>query len=242
MSPWEWIGGERATRPGAIVYAHGGGFAAGDLRITRAVGGELSAATGWPVLAVHYRSAPEHPYPAALHDVLAAYRAVLARGVDPARTVLVGDSAGGTLVLSAVLVLLAAGKRPPAGVAVISPITDLALPGASFETNDRKDILNRAGVEEMCRGYLAGADPAAAPQSPAHGELRGFPPLLVAVGSEEVLRDDVLAFAMAAEEAAAEVTLHLFDGEMHGFYMPGTPSADVLWKLIEDWSRRLAAP
>jgi acetyl esterase/lipase len=237
--PWEWIRGQQTTRAGVMVYAHGGGFAAGDPEITRAVTGELSAATGWSVLAVDYRPAPRHPYPAALHDVLDAYRAVLAAGGSPDRTVLAGDSAGGTLVLSAVLTLLAAGERPPAGLVTISPVTDLTFPGASFETNDGKDILNRDGVEQMRQVYLCGADPAAAPQSPAHGDLRGLPPMLTAVGSEEVLRDDVLAFAKAAEEAGVEVTVQLFDGEMHGFYMPGTPTAEVLWKLIGEWSRRL---
>jgi acetyl esterase/lipase len=121
----------------------------------------------------------------------------------------------------------------------ISPITDLTLPGASFESNDGRDILNRDGVEQMREAYLAGADPAAVPQSPAHGDLRGFPPLLLAAGSEEVLRDDIVAFAKGAEEVGAEVTFHLFEGEMHGFYMPGTPTATVLMEHIGDWSRRL---
>jgi virginiamycin B lyase len=200
---------------------------------------ELSEATGRPVLAVDYRPAPQHPYPAALHDVLDAYQAVLIAGASPDQTVLAGDSAGGTLVLSAVLTLMASGERPPAGVVAISPVTDLTFPGASLESNDGKDILNRDGLEQMRQAYLAGADPATAPQSPAHGELRGFPPLLLAAGSDEVLRDDIVAFAKAAEGAGVEVTFHLFDGEMHGFYMPGTPTAAVLMKHIGDWSRQL---
>jgi acetyl esterase/lipase len=110
--PWEWVRGRQTTKPGVIVYAHGGGFAGGVPEITRAVSHALAEATGWSVLAVDYRPAPQHPYPAPLHDVLDAYRVVLAAGASPDRTVFVGDSAGGTLVLSAVLALMASTCRP----------------------------------------------------------------------------------------------------------------------------------
>ncbi|MEV3926071.1 alpha/beta hydrolase [Actinomadura coerulea] len=187
--PGQWVNAseQSGTDAGVVLYVHGGGFAHTEPRAERLLGYHLSKATGRPVFAIDYRLAPAHPYPAALHDVLAAHDDLLARGA--AEVVLFGESAGGTLVLSALLALKAARKPLPRAVAV-SPVTDLTLSSLSLKANDGQDLIDRAVLERVCAQYLAGARPDQAPQSPLHGDLAGLPGLLLVAGSREVLADD----------------------------------------------------
>lgn len=218
--PGRWVNasGRSVTDAGVMVYVHGGGFAHTDPPAERLLAYHLSKATGRPVFSLDYRLAPAHPYPAALHDVLAAHDTLLARGA--AEVVLFGESAGATLVLSALLALKAAGKALPRAVAV-SPLTDLTLSGPSLETNDGQDLIGRAVLEKVCAQYLAGARPDQAPQSPLHGNLAGLPPLLLVAGSREVLLDDAVRFA-----TAAGADLDVYEGMPHVFHLAmltGTP-------------------
>ncbi|MEU1665021.1 alpha/beta hydrolase [Streptomyces sparsogenes] len=236
--PGQWVNasGRPATEAGALVYAHGGGFAHTEPRAERLLASHLSRATGRPVFAVDYRLAPAHPYPAALRDVLAVHDSLLAHGVPD--IVLFGESAGGTLVLSALLALKADGKPLPRAVAV-SPLTDLTLSGPSLDANDGLDLINRAVLERVARQYLAGAPPDRAPQSPLHGDPSGLPPLLLAAGSREVLLDDAKRFA----EAAPDCVLDVYEGMPHAFHLamltgPPLPTTTTFLRRLADFTHR----
>lgn len=223
--PGQWVNvsGRSGTDAGVVLYVHGGGFAHTEPRAERLLAYHPSKATDRPVFAIDYRLAPAHPYPAALHDVLAAHDDLLTRGA--AEVVLFGESAGGTLVLSALLALKAAGKPLPRAAAV-SPVTDLTLSSLSPNADDGQDLINRPVLERVCAQYLAGARPDQAPQSPLHGDLAGLPDLLLVAGSREVLADDVRRFAAAAENAGTHAALDVYEGMPHVFHLAmltGTP-------------------
>ncbi|MGW1374193.1 alpha/beta hydrolase [Streptomyces sp. NPDC002446] len=222
---------------GAVIYVHGGGFAYTMPDAERAVAYRLSRATGRPVLRVDYRLAPAHPYPAALDDVLAAWRSVLDQGIPAAKVAFFGESAGATLVLSALLEIERTGGPPPGTAIAVSPVTDLTLTGASLAANDGRDLLNRTVLASICAQYLAGADAAEAPQSPLHGDPRGLPPLLIAVGADEVLLDDARRFARAAGDAGVSVCLDVHEGMPHAFHLTGHGRA-----LFDRVARWLATP
>lgn len=228
----DWVRAPGA-RGGAVIYVHGGGFAHTMPEAERVMAYRLSKATGRPALRVDYRLAPQHPYPAALEDVLAAWRSVLEAGVPAAEVVLAGESAGATLVLSALLEIgRTGGPRPGAAVAV-SPVTDFALTGASLSANDGKDVMNRAALDSLRAQYLAGAPADRAPQSPLYGDLRGLPPLLIAVGADEVLLDDARRFAEAADAAGVSVRLEEYADLPHAFHL--SERGEVLLDRIGRW-------
>jgi epsilon-lactone hydrolase len=216
-----------AANGAVMLYFHGGGFAFGSLRTHGELIGALARAAGARTLAPEYRLAPEHPAPAALEDALAAYRHLLAQGIPAQRIVLAGDSAGGTLVLCALLALRDAGEPLPAAGVALSPWVDLECSGASFQTNAAFDFV----AEEHCRlaaaSYLAGGDPRRPELSPLFAELAGLPPLLVHAGEAEVLVDQVRAFAARAEAAGVGVRLDVYRDMVHVWHMmrSATPEA-----------------
>ncbi len=218
---------------GAVIYVHGGGFTDTWPEAERMMAYRLSRTTGRPALRVAYRLAPAHPYPAALDDVLAAWRSVLETGVPASEVVFVGESAGATLVLSALLELKRTGGPLPGAAVAVSPVTDLALTGASLTTNDGKDLIDRAVLAAVSDRYLAGAGPRQAPQSPLYGDLRGLPPLLVAVGTDEVLLDDARRFAEAADAAGVSVRLDTYEDAPHSFHL--SDLGEVLLDRIGRW-------
>jgi len=229
---------------GVTVYVHGGGFEYANPQLEQIMAYRLSQTTGRPVVAVDYRLAPAHRYPAALTDVVTAYRALLAQHVPASRIILAGESAGATLLLSALLVLKRAGDALPAGALAISPQTDLTLSSPSIDANDGQDVVNRAVLSHVATQYLAGAQPDQAPQSPLHGDLRGLPPLLIVAGSKEVLVDDARRFAEAASTAGGNVRLDIYDGMPHAFHASvlaadPLPTAATLLRRVTDWSSRL---
>ncbi|GAA4531440.1 alpha/beta hydrolase fold domain-containing protein [Amycolatopsis samaneae] len=207
------------TTPVTVVHAHGGGFTSYDPELGAARTRSLAAA-GIRVVPVAYRLAPEHRHPAQIEDVLAACREV------DGPFALLGESAGGTIVLSALPRLLEDG-RVPVGVAAISPVTDLTLPGASFTANEGEDLIGRAVLRESVTAYLGDQDPAG-PASPAHAPVRNWPPLWLAVGTAEVLLDDVTAFAGRARDAGVHTELRRYPGARHGFqFGESTVDADL---------------
>lgn len=235
---WVNASGRPAAEAGVVLYVHGGGFTDTDPHAERLMARWLSKATERPVFAVNYRLAPEHTHPAALDDVVAAYRNLLDRGVP--RCLLFGESAGATLVLSALLVLKANGEPLPPAV-VVSPLTDLTLSSPSLSVNDGLDTINRAVLEKVVVRYLAGARPDLAPQSPLHGDLGGLPDLLVMAGSAEVLLDDARRFADAAAAAGADVTLDVYDGMPHTFHLAllsgaPLPTTTTFLRRLADWT------
>jgi cation diffusion facilitator CzcD-associated flavoprotein CzcO/acetyl esterase/lipase len=213
--PGEYL--ERKGDAGSMVllYLHGGGYIACSSRSHRAYT-SFFARQGFRVFAPDYRLAPEHVFPAAVDDAEAVYLALLADGIDPARLVVAGDSAGGGLCLSLLLRLRQNGIPLPAAGALFSPLTDLALTGETLVTNDQRCAMfcgERIGIG--AKAYLAGADPRNPIASPLYAELKGLPPLLIHVGTDETLRDDSTRFAEAARAAGIPVQLRLWDDVPH---------------------------
>ncbi|QKC85300.1 alpha/beta hydrolase [Mesorhizobium sp. NZP2077] len=208
------------ARPGArILYIHGGGYVLGSAEALTHFAGQIAARVGADTFVPDYRLAPEQPFPAAIDDVVAAYRGVVAEGPD--RIVVVGDSAGGGLTL-ALLSIVAADKAnglmQPVGAAAMSPWTDLALTGDSFETRAEADpIFTRGVLQGFADMYLQGQDATNPKASPLYAQLRELPPIRVDVGDDELLLADSIRFADRAKAAGVEVTLSVWEGMPHVF-------------------------
>ena len=204
----------RDAEPGrTVLYLHGGGFTIGSAATHRALASHLAAASRATVHLLDYRLAPEHPFPAALDDAVAAYRALPARGADPRRTAVAGDSAGGWLALSAVLRLRDAGDRLPAALGLVSPWLDLT--GTSWPADVVDPMLRPAWLRRCAAGFAAGADVSGAEFAPLTAELAGLPPMVVHAGSEEILLEDAVRLARRARAAGVPVELRRFDGLWH---------------------------
>ncbi|MGY8635078.1 alpha/beta hydrolase [Bradyrhizobium sp. 14AA] len=224
----EWILPPAAPQEKAILYLHGGGFRIGSIASYRDLIARIGHACGCRVLAINYRLAPEHRFPAALDDALAAYRYLLDQGLQPADIALAGDSAGGNLVLGAMLALRDRGETLPAAALLMSPWTDLAATGASYESRAKADpIHQRAMILALAKNYLGrDGDPRHPLASPLYADLSGLPPLLIQVGDRETVRDDSTELAARAMAAAVNVELQVFDGMIHVFQMfPEIPQA-----------------
>jgi epsilon-lactone hydrolase len=203
-----------------ILYLHGGGYVAGWAGLCRDLTWRLATLCRACVLGVNYRLAPEHPFPAALDDAIAAYRWLLAQGADPKHIALVGDSAGGGLVFATMLRLRDDGVELPAAAVVVSPWTDLALTGQSWHLNALIDPLIPVElaprVVDLC---LAGANPRNPYASPLYGDLTGLPPTLILAGSDEVLRDDAVRMADRMCSAGCHVEIEIWPQMWHVWYM-----------------------
>ena len=201
----------------AILFLHGGAFLIGSPVSHRAITGRLAKLTGATVFAPDYRLAPEHPFPAALDDAFACYRALLAGGYAPSRILIAGDSAGGGLALSLCLRLRDEGLAPPAGVALISPWTDLTLTQLAPIASDA--LLSAGWLAQGAAAYLDG-QPATDPRiSPIFANFGGLPPILIQSASEEVLRDDSRRLAAALEAASVRVSHREFPLMWHDFQL-----------------------
>ena len=214
--PAEWLRPPGARTDAALLYLHGGGYVIGSPRSHRHLAAAIARAAGTAALLVDYRLAPEHPFPAALDDAVAAYRWLLGRGLAPSRVVVAGDSAGGGLTVATLLALRDRGLPRPAGGACISPWVDLTCSGATYATKAAVDpIVTRESVEMMAQAYAGAGDPKAPLLSPLYADLRGLPPLLVQVGSDEVLLDDSLGLGERARAAGVDVTVEEWPAMIH---------------------------
>ena len=202
-----------------LLYFHGGGYCFASLRTHGPMIGALARATRARTFAFEYRLAPEHPAPAAGEDALAAYRYLLAEGIPPNRIVFAGDSAGGTMVLNALVALRDAREPLPAGAVAIAPWVDLGCSGGSFQYNDTFDFVGETHCRLAAQSYLAGADPKRPDISPLFADLRGLPPLLVQAGEAEVLVDQIRVFARQAADAGVDVRLHVYEDMVHVWHM-----------------------
>jgi acetyl esterase/lipase len=217
--PCEWVR-SRATPTCKIVAVRGGGYCLGSLGSNRRFAGLLAQACDANVLNVGYRNAPEHPFPAALHDVLAAYRGLLAGGADHADVAFVGNSAGGGLTLACLLALRDAGDPLPACAAVLSPWTDLANTSSSVRTNAPTEMLLDPAALDTTAGYYAPADRLTDPYvSPLYADPTGLPPLLVHVSAAEILLDDSLRLVERYRRAGVDVTLHVEQHVPHVWHL-----------------------
>jgi monoterpene epsilon-lactone hydrolase len=206
-------------RGGTILYFHGGSFVVGSPETALSLTGNLVARTGMRAISLDYRLAPEHPFPAAIEDTVAAYRALLETGEDPASVAFAGDSAGGGLTVTTCLAAREAGLPMPAAIVAFSPGLDATRTGASMETRAGADpILTRAGLAYTGAMYLAGQDPDQPMLSPAvRADLTGFPPMLLQVGTNEMLLDDSTRLAARARDAGVDVILDVTAGVPHVF-------------------------
>jgi monoterpene epsilon-lactone hydrolase len=217
------VGGIEVTIAGnesenVILYFHGGVYVIGSAAATVPLVGDIVRRTGVNAITLDYRLAPEHPYPAAVDDARAAYEGLLKQGVDPGRIVLAGESAGGGLVVATLLASRDAGLPMPSGAFLMSPYADLTLSGESLIERESLDpILTPAGLRVRAPEYVADADASDPLISPIFGDLSGLPPLLIQVGSHEVLLSDAIRLAGRAATSDVEVTLEVTPGVPHVF-------------------------
>ncbi|RQQ58901.1 alpha/beta hydrolase fold domain-containing protein [Burkholderia stagnalis] len=216
--PAEVVAPKRGDSGGAILYLHGGAFCVGGPGTHRSVTTRLADESGLAVWAPDYRLAPEHPHPAALDDALAAYAALRAQGHAPSRIVVAGDSAGGALALALAIALRERGEPAPAGLLLISPVTDAALGGETLATRRGDDPMIRRGWLEQGLRWYHGAGAATA-HGPLDTDLRGLPPMLIQAGDQEVLLSDSVRLADHALACGVPCRLEVHQARWHVFHL-----------------------
>jgi monoterpene epsilon-lactone hydrolase len=226
--PAHWLSSPGVDTGRVLLFLHGGGYELGSVRSDGELAARLGRAAGMRVLFLEYRLAPEHPFPAAIDDVLTAWRWLRAEeSLDAGSIAVAGASAGGGLAVALLVATRDAGRALPAAAVLMSPTVDLTSSGASMtERADQDPISTPAMLRQFASDYLAGADPKTPLASPLFASLRGLPPLLVQVGTADVLLSDAERLAAAASEVAVDVTLEVGDGLPHVYQlMLGTPEA-----------------
>jgi monoterpene epsilon-lactone hydrolase len=218
--PGWWCRPSNAIEGAAILYLHGGAYILGSAAAYRDFAGQIAARAKAAAFIADYRLAPEHRFPGAVADAIAAYQGLSADGYS--RLALVGDSAGGGLALSLLLLTTAASKTgsvlQPAAAAVMSPWTDLALTGDSIATRSSADpLITRDALEKAARLYLGEQDLCDPQASPLHGDLTGLPPVRLHVGEDEILLDDSRRFAERIAIVGGSAQLHVWQGMVHVF-------------------------
>jgi monoterpene epsilon-lactone hydrolase len=193
-----------------FLYFHAGVYVLGDAFQSAGLAAQVGRRTRAKVISVDYRLAPEHPYPAAVDDALAAYQALLNNGTAPSDIAFAGESAGGGLAIATLVNARDRGLPLPAAAFVMSPYADLTLAGATMETKREVDpLLSRENLQARVGDYTAGQDAALGLISPIFADLSGLPPLIIQAGSHEVLLDDAVRLARQAATADVEVTLDI---------------------------------
>ena len=229
-----------------VLYFHGGVYVISDAFLAAGLASQVGRRTHAKVISVDYRLAPEHPYPAAVDDALAAYEALLHDGVAPSDIAFAGESAGGGLAIATLVNARDHGLPLPAAAFVMSPYVDLTLAGTTMETkHDVDPLLSRELLEPRVADYTAGQDAALGLISPVFADLSGLPPLIIQAGSHEVLLDDAVRLARQAATADVEVTLEITPGCPHVFqaYYPILDeAAAALDRAGELLSAHLAGP
>jgi epsilon-lactone hydrolase len=215
------IPGRRYTPEGAagtLMWIHGGGWVICDLDTHDAMCRLLAKESGCEVIALDYRLAPEHPFPAAVEDSVAAYRWMLTSGLKASRIAIAGDSAGGGLTVATLVAIRDAKLATPAAGVCLSPWTDLEGLGDSMKTKSSVDpMVQKEALLEMAAHYLAGQDARHPLAAPLYADLAGLPPLLIQVGTAETLMDDSTRLAERARKAGVKVTLEPWENMIHVF-------------------------
>ena len=215
-TPGEWISTPEASPDRIVLYLHGGGYVIGSIDSHREMISRIARSAAARTLAIDYRLAPEHPFPAAVEDATKAYRWLLKQGFSPKHIVISGDSAGGGLTVAALLALRDAGDPLPAAAACISPWTDLEITGESMITKADVDPMIRPDeAKDGAERYCGAADPGHPLISPINADLSGLPPLLIQVGTSEVLLSDSTRLAERAKAAGVDVTIEEWDEMIH---------------------------
>ena len=216
----EWICAKEAHEGRVILYLHGGGYNIGSPNTHRELAAHISMASGAKVLLPDYRLAPEHPFPSALEDATSAYRWLLDTGLTGGDISIAGDSSGGGLSIATSISLRDAGEPSPASIVCISPWTDLEMSGNSIKTHAEIDpMLNLQSLKIMASNYIGDGDPRSPLISPIHSDLKGISPLLIHVGSDEMLLDDSTRIAEKAKSAEVDVTIKIYDQMWHAWHL-----------------------
>jgi monoterpene epsilon-lactone hydrolase len=202
---------------GVILFFHGGGFTIGSTADHIGLCSRLASAAGRPVFGVDYRLAPEFIFPAPVEDALDSYRFLLGKGYDPSDIVPAGISAGGTLVLSMLVILRELDIPLPACGVCMSPAVNLLFEGRSVVENVETDLVRPRRLESIRNLYLGGQDPKNPAASPYFADLRGLPPLLIQAGGGELLRDDIVSFVEKLRNSGVDVDFELWDGMFHSW-------------------------
>lgn len=211
-----------ADNENIIMHLHGGGYTTCSINTHRLLASAISKASKSQVVLPSYRLAPEYPFPAALDDSLKVYRGLLSQGIKPSNIIISGDSAGGGLAVATVMFLRDNGEQLPIGVICISPWVDLMCTGNSHLTNVKADpTVNIKNLKESALLYAGGEDIQNPLLSPIYGDYQSFPPMLIQVGSEEILLDDSITLAEKARTANVEVNLKVWKGMWHVWHIIG---------------------
>jgi epsilon-lactone hydrolase len=234
------------ARDGVLMYVHGGGYVSCSAATHRPITAALAKLTGLRVFSVDYRTAPEARFPSALDDVVASYRWLQTEGAPGVSIAVAGESAGGGLVLALAQHTVAVGWRPPACVAALSPWTDLVGTGLSRTTNDgRCDMFRAQNISDFAAAYLGDAAPDNPRASPLLGPMDGLPPVLLEVGSTELLLDDARRMHARIRAAGGESRLSVYDGVAHAWQLgvPFVPEATAALREVASFSvAHLARP
>lgn len=216
----EWTSTPAADPSRVILFLHGGGYVSGSIRSHRHMIAQAGREAGARTLALGYRLAPEHPFPAALEDALTGYCWLLAQGFAPNNIAVAGESAGGGLALATLVTLRDAGTPLPSSAWLSSPWIDLENAGATMATKaDVDPLISKPYLAELAALYLGGADPRSPLASPLYANLRDLPPMLIQVGSAETLLDDAVRLAAAAGSAEVRVTLQVWPDMIHAWHL-----------------------
>ena len=214
--PGLWVRTPESSEGRTVLYLHGGGYVIGTAQGYREFTSLIGRTAQARVLVLDYRLAPEHPFPAAVDDALAAYRWLIDGGAPAGSVVIAGDSAGGGLTIATLLAIRDGGLPLPAGGVALSPWVDLECSGETMSTlADVDPVVSKDGVVGMAGMYLAGQDARNPLASPLHGDLTGLPPLLIQVGTRETLLDDSRRLLDKAEAAGVEVSCDVVEGAPH---------------------------
>lgn len=237
----EWVWTDDGASDAVFIYFHGGGYVCGEPWMWRQFNGSLARVTGMRGLGFDYRLAPEHPFPTAVNDSVDAYQWLLDQGHDPAKIVLVGDSAGGALVLSVLMELRDRGIPFPAGGVPMSPWTDLELLGESMKPETGDPLTTEDSARSMAELYLAGQDPKSPLGSAIHADLSGLPPVHIEAGERDVLYSDSTRIVERLENAGVDVRFHSIPGAIHSFpaLAGSTPEARAALQRMAEFMREV---
>ena len=219
--PGEWSSAPGSDLSRVILFFHGGGYCSGSIRSHRRMVTEAGRAAAARTLAVGYRLAPEHPFPAALDDAVSAWRYLRAEGIAPGHIAVGGDSAGGGLTVALIDKLGEGGEEPPGCAWLVSPWIDLTMSGATLVSKDAVDpLIHKTYLEELASAYVpAGIDRKDPRVSPLYARLEGFPPTLIQAGSAETLLSDATRFAEALGAANVAVALEIWPHMIHAWHL-----------------------
>lgn len=238
----EWLNPEQADNEKVILYLHGGGYEFCSAATHRPLAARIGVETGVKVLLPEYRLAPEHPFPAAIEDAINVYRWLLKEGYHSSNIIFAGDSAGGGLSLAAALVLKEQSESLPAGIICLSPWVDLTSSGESYQKNEKLDpYLNPKDVRKAAQMYAGGESLDHPLISPVFADLSGLPPLLIQVGSHEILQSDSELLAVHAKLAGVDVVFKVWDDMWHVWQISGDflPEAKQAIVEIGEFAKRI---